>query len=116
MQEWHRINVDEAVAQLETRVQSGLDPAEAEQRIEKYGPNELIDRGIKSPWKILWEQLTEVMVLILLVAAGISVFLHEYIDAVVILVIVVLNAILGFTQEYKAEQAMAALKKMAVPG
>ena len=115
MQEWHRINVDEAVAQLETRVQSGLDPAEAEQRIEKYGPNELIDRGIKSPWKILWEQLTEVMVLILLVAAGISVFLHEYIDAVVILVIVVLNAILGFTQEYKAEQAMAALKKMAVP-
>ena len=115
MQEWHRINVDEAVAQLETRVQSGLDPAEAEQRIEKYGPNELIDRGIKSPWKILWEQLTEVMVLILLVAAGISVFLHEYIDAVVILIIVVLNAILGFTQEYKAEQAMAALKKMAVP-
>ncbi len=115
MQEWHRINVDEAVAQLETRVQSGLDPAEAEQRIEKYGPNELIDRGIKSPWKILWEQLTEVMVLILLVAAGISVFLHEYIDAVVILIIVILNAILGFTQEYKAEQAMAALKKMAVP-
>ncbi|HEY4692403.1 MAG TPA: cation-translocating P-type ATPase [Bellilinea sp.] len=115
MQDWHRITVDEAVTQLETQIQTGLTPAVAEQRLEQYGPNELIDRGLKSPWKILWEQLTEVMVLILVVAAGISAFLHEYIDAIVILIIVILNAILGFTQEYRAEQAMAALKKMAVP-
>ena len=84
-------------------------------RLEEYGPNELVDRGIKSPWKILWEQLTGIMVVILIISAVISIFLHEYMDAIVILIIVVLNAILGFTQEYQAEQAMAALKKMAVP-
>ena len=115
MQEWHRMDYRAAAAQLDTEVKNGLDPAEAEQRLQTHGPNELVDRGLKSPWKILWEQVTEVMVLILILAAGISFFLGENLDAIVILVIVILNAILGFTQEYKAEQAMAALKKMAVP-
>jgi len=115
MQDWYRTDPQEVAAQLETNLETGLDPAEAARRLEIHGLNELVDRGLKSPWKILWEQLTEIMVLILVVAAGISFFLHEYIDAIVILIIVVLNAILGFTQEYKAEQAMAALKKMAVP-
>ena len=115
MQEWHRMDYSAAVARLDTQIKTGLDPAVAEQRLQTYGPNELVDRGLKSPWKILWEQVTEVMVLILIIAAGISFFLGEYLDAIVILIIVILNAILGFTQEYKAEQAMAALKKMAVP-
>ncbi|MHB8774795.1 MAG: cation-translocating P-type ATPase [Bellilinea sp.] len=115
MQEWHRMDYRAAAAQLDTEVKNGLDPAEAEQRLQTHGPNELVDRGVKSPWKILWEQVTEVMVLILILAAGISFFLGENLDAIVILIIVILNAILGFTQEYKAEQAMAALKKMAVP-
>ncbi|MFZ3079638.1 MAG: cation-translocating P-type ATPase [Bellilinea sp.] len=115
MQEWHRMDYHAAAAQLDTEIKTGLDPAEAEQRLQTHGPNELVDRGLKSPWKILWEQVTEVMVLILIIAAGISFFLGENLDAIVILVIVILNAILGFTQEYKAEQAMAALKKMAVP-
>ncbi|MFA5835902.1 MAG: cation-translocating P-type ATPase [Bellilinea sp.] len=115
MQEWHRMDYHAAAAQLDTEIKTGLDPAEAEQRLQTHGPNELVDRGLKSPWKILWEQVTEVMVLILIIAAGISFFLGENLDAIVILIIVILNAILGFTQEYKAEQAMAALKKMAVP-
>ena len=115
MQEWHRLDYRAAAAQLDTEIKTGLDPAEAEQRLQTHGPNELVDRGLKSPWKILWEQVTEVMVLILILAAGISFFLGENLDAIVILIIVILNAILGFTQEYKAEQAMAALKKMAVP-
>lgn len=115
MQEWHRKPIHEVVSIQETDIKIGLDPAEADRRLQSHGRNEIVDRGLKSPWKILWEQLTEVMVLILIAAAAISFFLHETLDAVVILIIVVLNAILGFTQEYKAEQAMAALKKMAVP-
>jgi P-type Ca2+ transporter type 2C len=86
-----------------------------EERLNQYGPNELIEKGVKSPWKILWEQMTGIMVIILLVSAVISFFLEEYTDAIVILIIVILNALLGFTQEFRAEQAMAALKKMAVP-
>ncbi len=115
MKEWHRIDVNEVASQLETNLKTGLDPDVARQRLETYGPNELVERGGKSAWKILLDQLKDVMVIILIVSSGISFFLHEYIDAIVILIIVVLNATLGFTQEFKAEQAMTALKKMAVP-
>ena len=115
MDNWYRLSKDETLQQLNSNPQNGLSDAEVSQKLEAFGPNELIDRGIKSPWKILWEQLTGIMVVILIISAVISIFLHEYVDAIVILIIVVLNAILGFTQEYQAEQAMAALKKMAVP-
>ena len=115
MDNWYQLSKDEVLQQLNSDPQNGLSDAEVNKRLEQFGPNELIDRGIKSPWKILWEQLTGIMVVILIISAVISIFLHEYVDAIVILIIVVLNAILGFTQEYQAEQAMAALKKMAVP-
>lgn len=115
MDDWYRLGVNEVAEKLDTNLKNGLNPAVATQRFETYGPNELVDRGGKSPWKILLEQLTDVMVIILIVSAGISIFLKEYVDAVAILVIVILNATLGFTQEYKAEKAMASLKKMAVP-
>lgn len=112
---WHQLKTQQVIDKLATDAENGLSEAEVALRLEKFGPNELIDRGGKSPWKILWEQLTNIMVLILIFSALVSLFLHEYRDVVVIMVIVVLNAILGFTQEYRAEQAMAALKKMAVP-
>lgn len=115
MDDWYRLEVNDVVIKLETDLKKGLDPEVAKQRLDQYGPNELVDRGGKSPWKILLEQLTDIMVIILIVSAGISIFLHEYVDAVAIMVIVILNATLGFTQEYKAEKAMASLKKMAVP-
>ena len=115
MNNWYEKSAQEALQDSNTDLQQGLATAEVLQRRQQYGLNELVDRGTKSPWKILWEQLTETMVVILIISALITLFLREYKDAIAILVIVVLNTILGFSQEYKAEQAMAALKKMAVP-
>lgn len=115
MKNWYAKSLDEIEEELSTDLKHGLTSAEVEKRRAKYGLNELIERGLKSPWKILLEQLTEIMVVILIISAVISIFLHEVTDAIVILIIVVLNALLGFTQEYRAERAMAALKKMAAP-
>jgi len=112
---WYQMDVHQVAQALNTDLSRGLTREEARRRLEHYGPNELIERGIKSPWQILGEQFTGIMVIILIISAVISVFLHEYTDALVIMVIVVLNALLGFTQEYQAEKAMAALKRMAVP-
>jgi len=112
---WFALKSEEVVKEIGSDLQHGLSSAEISQRLTQYGPNELIDRGTKSPWKILWEQLTGTMVVILIISAVITFFLKEYKDAIAILVIVILNSILGFTQENKAEKAMAALKKMATP-
>ncbi|NMC79587.1 MAG: HAD-IC family P-type ATPase, partial [Chloroflexi bacterium] len=115
MQNWFQLETDAVFQKLGTDASTGLSQQEVAQRQAEFGPNELVEKAAKSPWKILWEQLTGIMVVILIISAVISILLHEYKDAIVILVIVVLNAALGFSQEYKAEQAMAALKKMAVP-
>jgi Ca2+-transporting ATPase len=113
--DWYRLEAAEVLTHLETDIEHGLSQTEAQRRLAEYGPNELIERGLKSPLLILWEQLTALMVVILIIAAAVSAALGDYKDAVAILAIVVLNAVLGFTQEYRAEKAMAALKKLAVP-
>ena len=115
MADWYKSDVDHVVNSLSTTLKTGLSDEEAKQRLQQYGLNELIEKGSKSPWLILWDQLKEVMVVILLVAAAVSAFLGEFNDVIVIMAIVVLNAILGFSQEYRAEQAIAALKKLSVP-
>lgn len=112
---WHSLSVSDALETLKTNPETGLSDSEATQRLQTYGLNELIDRGVKSPWRILWDQVREIMVVVLIIAALISGFLGDWKDAIVILLIVVLNTILGFVQEYRAEQAMAALKRMAAP-
>jgi Ca2+-transporting ATPase len=112
---WHALEVEEVLRQVESDVNHGLREEESRRRLEQYGPNELEERGLKSPWRILWEQLTGAVVMILIAAAVISAFLGDKEDAIAIMVIVILNALLGFRQEYKAERAMAALKKMSVP-
>ena len=101
--------------ELETDAAAGLSQAEAARRLAEYGRNELVGTGAKSPWLILWEQLTAFMVVILIIAAILSALLSDYKDAIAIGAIVVLNAPLGFSQEYRAENAIAALKKVAVP-
>ncbi|HEX6387039.1 MAG TPA: cation-translocating P-type ATPase [Anaerolineae bacterium] len=115
MSEWYQLDTKEVIQKLHTDPEQGLSSAEAQHRLEQYGYNELIERGVKSPWLILWDQLREVMVVILIIAAIVSAFLGDVRDVIVIMAIVVLNAALGFSQEYRAERAIAALKKLAVP-
>ena len=112
---WHQLETSAVLQELATDPVSGLSESEAARRLAKHGRNELIGTGIKSPWLILWEQLTALMVVILIVATLASALLGDYKDAFAIGAIVVLNAILGFSQEYRAEKAMAALRAMAVP-
>jgi P-type Ca2+ transporter type 2C len=112
---WHTSDAAEALRALRTVAVSGLSDEEAARRLEQRGPNELEDRGGRSPWAILWEQFTSAMIVILVVAALVSALLGDYEDSVAIAVIVVLNAALGFGQEYRAERAMAALKRLSVP-
>ena len=112
---WHTLDIQQTLRQLEVDPENGLTPAEAARRLEEHGPNELIERGLTPAWRIFLDQFRETMVIVLLVAAIISYFLGDVKDVIAILAIVVLNAILGFVQEYRAEQAMAALKRMAAP-
>lgn len=115
MSNWYNLEAEAVVEQLRTNATTGLTQAEAQRRLVEVGPNELIDRGVKSPWHILLDQVRDLMVVILIISAIVSAFLGEYTDALVILLIVILNTLLGFSQEYRAEQAIAALKKLAVP-
>ena len=115
MIDWYQLSTTEALQKLETDVSIGLSEAEVSRRREKYGVNELIEGGQKSPWQILWEQFSAPLVVMLIVAAAISTFLEDYKNAIAIMAIVILNAFLGFRQEYNAEQAMAALKRLATP-
>lgn len=111
----YKLNLEEVVKKLNTNINNGLTSSEAAKRLAENGPNELVEQGVKSPWLILWEQLTATMVIILIFAAVVSAMLADYKDAIAIMAIVVLNALLGLSQELKAEKAIAALKKLAVP-
>jgi Ca2+-transporting ATPase len=120
---WYNNDVEQVLKQLDTTA-DGLSQEEAEVRLEKYGPNELVETGRINPLKMFLQQFMDPMVMILMIAILISLFTsifgtqHEesgYIDAIVISAIVVFNAVFGFVQEYKSEQALEALKQMAAP-
>jgi Ca2+-transporting ATPase len=115
MMTWHTTNVEEALSALGVDSATGLSRDDVRARAARFGPNEIVEAGAKSPWRILWEQFTATMVLILLAAAGISAVVGSLKDTAVILAIVVLFAVLGFVQEYRAERAMVALKRLAAP-
>lgn len=113
--DWHTLTQDALLEQFKVNIRDGLDAAEVQTRLEKYGPNELEDKGTKSPFLILWEQITDPLVIVLLVAALVSALLGQVKELIAIMSIVVINAVLGVVQEYRAEQAMQALKNMAAP-
>ena len=112
---WHCRTVEEIAADLATRLPGGLDRAEAAGRLARLGPNLLTEGRRRGPGRILLEQFTDVMVLVLLAAAVVAGLVGEPQDTIAIIAIVVLNATLGFIQEYRAERAVAALKALAAP-
>lgn len=115
-QKWHNLPVPEVEKLLKTSSVHGLSSEEAQIRKEHYGLNELEARKKTSLLRMLLSQFNDFMIWILIAAAFISgLILRELLDAVAILVILVLNAVLGLVQDYRAEKAMEALKKLAAP-
>lgn len=112
---WHTMETEAALRSLESSAKDGLSGAEAQARITRYGYNELIEKGGRTPLRILWEQFTATMVLILIAAAAVAAVVGDTKNAIAILAIVVLYAVLGFVQEYRAERAIASLKRLSVP-
>ncbi len=112
---WHALDADETLSRFDTPIDSGLSSQEAAKRIEKYGPNQLAEAPPTTIWQMLWEQFNNFVVILLIVAAVISALLGDYVEAGAIIAIVILNAVLGIVQERRAEQALAALQKLATP-
>ena len=111
----HGKRIDDIVNEFQTHIEQGLSREEAEDRLRKHGPNELSEKPRPGFLSLLLDQFNNFLVIILIVAAVLSILLGEYIDASAIIFIVILNAVVGVIQESKAEKAIAALKKMAAP-
>jgi Ca2+-transporting ATPase len=112
---WHALDRDEVAAALSTSLGGGLEPGEAARRLAEHGPNELDATGGISPWRLLLEQLQNVLILILLCAVALSAVLGHATEAIVVSVIVLFAVVLGFVQEYRAERALEALQELAAP-
>ena len=112
---WHAEAREAVVRRLDTDPRRGLDPSTARARLERHGPNRLETHGRARWYRVLARQFLDVLIGILLVAAAISFAIGQTGDAITILAIVLLNGLLGFVQEWKAEKALAALAKMLAP-
>ena len=112
---WHARPADEAARELGTDLERGLTALEAAARLARHGPNEL-DATPRTPaWRILLHQFSGLIVILLLAAAGVALLMGELIEAVAILIVIVLNAVIGFATEWKANTALEALRKQVVP-
>ncbi len=114
MTDWHGKPIETVIDELRSST-AGLSSAAAAERLKTEGRNELAVKKKKHPFAMFLAQFTDLMILILIAAAAIAGFLGEAVDTIAILVIVLLNAVVGFIQEYRAERAMEALQKMAAP-
>ncbi|MGB8215045.1 MAG: cation-translocating P-type ATPase [Anaerolineales bacterium] len=111
---WHSLSAEEVLDHLKVR-ENGLTSAEIAERQAQYGYNELAEAARPGFLKLLWEQFDNFIVILLIVASVISALLGQWVDASAIIAIVLLNAMLGILQERRAEEALAALKKLAAP-
>ncbi len=109
---WHTSSTDAIFKELQTHA-AGLSTDEAAKRMQQYGPNQLQEKKKKPVWLLFLMQFKDVMILILMAAAIVSGVAGDLKDAIVILIIIIINAIVGFVQEYRAEKAIDALKKMS---
>ncbi len=110
---WHTLAIDEAARRLDVVTTDGLCAGDLLQRTAQSGPNEIREAEPRRPWRMLLDQFTDFMIVVLMIAAIVSGVIGDAADAAAILVIVLLNGILGFVQEYRAEKAMAALRRLA---
>jgi calcium-translocating P-type ATPase len=114
MGDWHALERQNLVQTLGTDSE-GLSEEEARSRLERHGPNELEEEEPIRPMAVLLHQFASPLIYILIFAAVVTLLIRDYIDAAVIVAVLVLNAVIGFTQEYKAENASRALRKMVSP-
>lgn len=108
------MKIEEAIKELNAK-ETGLSQEEVQRRLQEFGPNELKKEKGTSPIKLFVEQFKDILIVILLVATGLSIYLGELTDAIVIIAIVLACAILGFVEEFRSEKALEALKKMTAP-
>jgi magnesium-transporting ATPase (P-type) len=108
---WHALAADTAFERLESRPE-GLSDAEAVERLARYGPNHLPRSVGRSPWRRLLSQFNNILIYVLLAAAGVTIVLGHFADAGVIIGVVVINALIGFIQEGKAEKALDSIRKL----
>ena len=109
---WHAVAADEVIRRLDTNVQSGLSAANVQQRLEKYGHNRLPEGRKQGPFKRFLLQFNNILVYVLLGAGFVKLMVGLWLDASIILAVVVLNALLGFFQEGKAEKALDSIRNM----
>lgn len=112
---WHALSPESTLQKLETDMATGLSETEALSRLEKFGPNKLKGKKKKNFLQLFIAQLRDWLIYVLFVAVLITLFMGEYIDAVIILMVIVVNALLGVIQEVKAGKAIEALQKMTSP-
>ena len=115
MKNWWHLSADEVAEALGSDLRGGLTTAEAGLRIKGSGPNELREKKGRGPLAIFLEQFKGLIIWVLIAAALVSGFLKEWVDALAILAIIILNAVLGLIQEYRAERSLAALKGLSAP-
>jgi Ca2+-transporting ATPase len=108
------MGIDKVLRELKTS-REGLSELEARARFEKYGPNELKEMKRETPLQMFIGQFKDALIIVLIISAIIAALLGEMIDAFAILLIVVINALFGFVQEYRAEKALDALRRLAAP-
>ncbi len=112
---WHNLSAADTARTLDADPARGLDAAEVNQRLARHGENRLAEKPPRSKWLLLADQFKSLLILVLVAAAVLAGSIGDLKDAVVILIVVVLNALLGFWQEHRAEATLAALKKMLSP-
>ncbi|MCF6158962.1 MAG: cation-translocating P-type ATPase [wastewater metagenome] len=112
---WHTIPVDAVIQELGTNITSGLSNSEAQKRLAEYGYNQLEEKRKFSPFLLFLGQFNSFIVWVLIAAAVVSGILKELDDALSIIAIIIINAIIGFIQEYRAERSLAALQKLSTP-
>lgn len=108
-------SIDESIEALKTDVSTGLSETEAKDRLSTYGPNRLQTKKRKSIFRMFLSQLQDALIYVLFVAVVITMFMGEYLDGIIIIIVIFINATLGVVQEIKAGNAIEALQKMATP-